>query len=301
MLTNRLVAIQSRRVYLVTNQLDTNTQENSMSRIALVTGASSGIGEATAKALAADGFTVYAGARRVERMQALAEHGIVPIALDVTEEESMTSVVKQIRTEAGPIDVLVNNAGYGSYGSVEDVSMDEARRQIEVNLFGLARLTQLVLPDMRTAGDGYIVNISSVGGTFGEPLGAWYHASKYAVEGFTDSLALEVAPFGVKAVTVQPGAIITEWAGIAEQQVTEMSGTGAYAEQVASRVKKISVERYQRIGSKPAVVADRIVKIVHTSRPRLRYAVGGGAPVLVRARKVLPERAFYGMVKRVTG
>lgn len=270
-----------------------------MTRIALVTGASSGIGEATAQALAADGFTVYAGARRVDRMQPLTEHGIVPISLDVTEEASMMSVIEQIRAEAAPIDVLVNNAGYGSYGSVEDVSMDEARRQIEVNLFGLARMTQLVLPDMRAAGDGYIVNISSVGGTFGEPLGAWYHASKYAVEGFTDSLALEVAPFGVKAVTVQPGAIVTEWAGIAEQQATETSGNGAYAGQVASRVKKVSAERLERFGSKPEVVADRIVKIVHTARPKLRYPAGGGAPVLVRARKVLPERVFYGVVKRV--
>jgi NAD(P)-dependent dehydrogenase (short-subunit alcohol dehydrogenase family) len=270
-----------------------------MSRIALVTGASSGIGEATARALARDGFTVYAGARRLERMQHLTSHGIVPIALDVTDEASMTSVIEQIRSEAGPVQVLVNNAGYGSYGSVEDVSMDEARRQIEVNLFGLARLTQLVLPDMRAAGDGYVINISSVGGTFGEPLGAWYHASKYAVEGFTDSLALEVAPFGIKAVTVQPGAIATEWGAIAEQQATEMSGTSAYADQLASRVKKVGAERQARFGAKPEVVADRIVKIVHTARPRLRYAVGGGAPALVRARKVLPERAFYGVVKRM--
>lgn len=266
-----------------------------------MTGASSGIGEATALALAADGFTVYAGARRVERMQPLTEHGIVPIALDVTDDASMTSVVAQIRAEAGPVQVLVNNAGYGSYGSVEDVSMAEARRQIEVNVFGLARMTQLVLPDMRGAGDGYIVNISSIGGTFGEPLGAWYHASKYAVEGFTDSLALEVAPFGIKAVTVQPGAIITEWAGIAEQHATEMSGSGAYAAQVESRVKNVSAERLERFGSKPSVVADRIVKIVNTARPKYRYAVGGGAPALTRVRKVVPERVFYGVVKRLMG
>ena len=179
--------------------------------------------------------------------------------------------------------------------------MDEARRQIEVNVFGLARMTQLVLPDMRAAGAGYIVNISSIGGTFGEPLGAWYHASKYAVEGFTDSLAMEVAPFGIHAVTVQPGAIVTEWAGIAEQQATEMSGSGAYAEQVASRVRKVSADRLEKFGSSPSVVADRIVKIVNMKRPRLRYPVGGGAPVMMAARKVMPERLFYGVVKRVMG
>ncbi|PUA82606.1 oxidoreductase [Nocardioides currus] len=272
-----------------------------MSRIALVTGASSGIGEATAKALAADGFTVYAGARRVDRMQPLADLGIRPVALDVTDEASMTSVVEQIMSEAGPIDVLVNNAGYGSYGALEDVPMSEARRQIEVNLFGLARMTQLVLPGMRAAGTGYVVNISSIGGTFGEALGSWYHASKYAVEGLTDSLALEVAPFGIRAVTVQPGAISTEWAGIAEQQATEMSSASAYAGQVENRLKKISAERLDRLGSPPSVVADRIVKIVNTKRPRLRYAVGGGAPALVAARRVVPERVFYGVVKRVMG
>ena len=250
-----------------------------MTRIALVTGASSGIGEATAKALAADGFTVYAGARRVDRMQPLTEHGIVPIALDVTEEASMTSVVDQIRTEAGPIDVLVNNAGYGSYGSVEDVSMDEARRQIEVNLFGLARLTQLVLPDMRAAGDGYIVNISSVGGTFGEPLGAWYHASKYAVEGFTDSLALEVAPVRHQGRDRPAGRdrdrVGRHRRAAGHRDVRHRVRTPNRSP-AASRVSAPSGSSGS--APSPSVVADRIVKIVHTSRPRLRYAVGGGAP-----------------------
>ena len=151
---------------------------------AFVTGASSGIGEATAKHLASLGLTVYAGARRVERMEAeLAPLGIRPIALDVTDDASMTAAVDRILAETGRIDALVNVAGYGSYGAVENVPLDEARHQFEVNLFGAARLIQLVLPSMRARGRGRIINISSIAGKIYEPMGAWYHATKYAVEG----------------------------------------------------------------------------------------------------------------------
>src|SRR5829696_5569054 len=149
-------------------------------KVALVTGASSGIGAATARRLDEGGYLVHAGARRIARM------------LDVADDSSMTGVVGKILADRGRIDVLVNNAGYGSYGSVEDVPLAEGRYQLEVNLFGLARLTQLVTPQMRAAGAGKIVNVSSIGGHLGEPLGAWYHASKFAVEGFSDSLRLEL-------------------------------------------------------------------------------------------------------------
>jgi NAD(P)-dependent dehydrogenase (short-subunit alcohol dehydrogenase family) len=156
--------------------------------VALVTGASSGIGKATALRLAALGFTVYAAARRVERMSDMADHGIHVESLDVTDDGSMVKVVDKIVSEHGRIDILVNNAGYGSYGAVEDVPIAEARRQFDVNVFGLARLTQLVLPHMRAQRDGYIVNISSMGGKIWEPLGGWYHAAKFAVEGLSDCL-----------------------------------------------------------------------------------------------------------------
>src|SRR5215213_429188 len=177
-------------------------------KVALVTGASSGIGAATARQ---GGYLVHAGARRVERMQELAEDGMSVVALDVADDSSMTGVVGKILADHGRIDVLVNNAGYGSYGSVEDVPLAEGRYQLEVNLFGLARLTQLVTPHMRAAGAGKIVNVSSIGGHLGEPLGAWYHASKFAVEGFSDSLRLELHEFGIDVIVIEPGAIRTEW------------------------------------------------------------------------------------------
>jgi len=147
-------------------------------KTALITGASSGIGEATALQLAELGYTVYAGARRVERMSDLADRGIRTRAVDITDDATVVALVETIIAETGRLDVLVNNAGYGSYGALEDVPIEEARRQFEVNLFGLARLTQLVLPQMRAQRDGYIVNVSSMGGKIWEPLGSWYHASK---------------------------------------------------------------------------------------------------------------------------
>ena len=184
-------------------------------RVALVTGGSSGIGEATARRLKAAGFEVYAVARRVEMMQPLTEAGVHVFGMDLTDDASMVAGIDRIIAEQGRLDVLVNNAGYGSYGAVEDVPIDEARRQFEVNVFGLARLTQLALPHMRRDGSdplerrARIVNISSIGGKFYEPLGAWYHATKFAVEGFSDSLRMELAPHGVRVNSLHPGRIST--------------------------------------------------------------------------------------------
>ncbi|HET6758393.1 MAG TPA: oxidoreductase, partial [Propionibacteriaceae bacterium] len=197
----------------------------------LITGASSGIGEATALHLAELGYTVYAGARRLERMSDLVDRGIRTKTVDVTDDASMTALVEAIIAETGRIDVLVNNAGYGLYGALEDVPIEEARRQFDVNLFGLARLTQLVLPQMRQQHDGYIVNVSSMGGKIWEPLGSWYHASKFAVEGLSDSLRVEVAEFGIKVVIIQPGTIRSEWSGIAADQLEASSASTPYARQ----------------------------------------------------------------------
>jgi NADP-dependent 3-hydroxy acid dehydrogenase YdfG len=158
----------------------TNTKPPISERVAIVTGASSGIGQATALRLRELGFTVYGLARRIDRMHALTERGVRVLPMDVTDEESMTSGIKQILADTGRIDVLVNNAGYGSYGAVEDVALDEARRQFDVNVFGAARLTQLVLPSMRDQRNGTIVNITSMGGKIHTPLGAWYHGTKFA-------------------------------------------------------------------------------------------------------------------------
>jgi len=173
-------------------------------RIALVTGASTGIGFETAIALKDSGFIVYAGARRVERMEPLKLRGISVLSLDVTSEQSMATAVASVVKAHGRVDVLVNNAGYGSYGSLEEVPLDEGRRQFEVNVMGLAQMTQLVIPGMRRAGSGRIINVTSIGGKIYEPLGAWYHGTKFAVEGMSDSLRLELRPHGVDVVIIEP-------------------------------------------------------------------------------------------------
>jgi NAD(P)-dependent dehydrogenase (short-subunit alcohol dehydrogenase family) len=267
--------------------------------VALVTGASSGIGEQTALDLAAAGFAVYGVARRVDRMASLAERGVTTFAMDVTDDASMVSGVDRILGESGRLDVMVNNAGYGSYGAVEDVPIDEARRQFEVNLFGLARLVQLVLPGMRERRSGRIVNVSSIGGKFYEPLGAWYHATKFAVEGFSDSLRLEVAQFGIKVVIIEPGPIVTEWNEISRESLTETSRGGAY-ENLAASVRRV-LERADGppMGSSPDVVARKIVHAATVGRPRARYPVGRGAGSIVRMRRALPDSAMDLVIRRM--
>src|SRR6188472_3857082 len=245
------------------------------SKTALITGASSGIGEATALQLAELGYTVYAGARRVERMSDLADCGIRTRAVDVTDDVTMVALVEAIIAETGRIDVLVNNAGYGLYGALEDVPIEEARRQFEVNLFGLARLTQLVLPQMRAQRDGYILNVSSMGGKIWEPLGSWYHASKFAVEGLSDSLRVEVAEFGIKVVIIQPGSIRSEWSGIAADQLEATSATTPYAPQAKIMGAVLRGVDQMRLASGPDVVASTIAKAVQSPKPRTRCVVGG--------------------------
>ncbi|HEY7813592.1 MAG TPA: oxidoreductase [Nakamurella sp.] len=273
--------------------------------VALVTGASSGIGEATARRLHELGYRVYAAARRLDRMSALADLGMVTVSADLTDDGSMVALVDRIVGDTGRIDVLVNNAGYGSYGSLEEVPPAEARRQVEVNVLALARLTQLVLPHMRERRSGTIVNVSSMGGKFGEPLGAWYHATKFAVEGLSDSIRIELAPLGIDVVVIEPGAIRTEWGGIAAASVLERSGDGPYAEQARRTAKVLAAGEHQ--GSSPDVVAHAIGKAVTAKRPRTRYAVGSGAKPMLLAAWLLPDRildrmitGFYRIAARVT-
>ena len=271
-----------------------------MNRVALVTGASSGIGAATARRLARAGFTVYGAARRLDRLAELAADGVRAVELDVTSDDSMTAAVDHVLSEAGRIDVLVNNAGYGSYGAIEDVPMAEARRQIEVNLFGLARMIQLVVPGMRGRGGGTIVNITSIGGKITTPLGGWYHASKFAVEGLSDALRTELAPFGIDVVVIEPGGIATEWGDIAMESAKAASGDGAYAERVAAASAAMEGPIAQR-GSDPDVVARTIERSVTAGRPRTRYAVGFMAKPSLIARRVLPDRAMDWIQTRMLG
>lgn len=267
--------------------------------VALVTGASSGIGAATARTLQSLGHVVHGAARRTDRLADLETEGIHPLALDVTDEASLQAGVAAVLEHSGRIDVLVNNAGYGSYGAIEDVDPAEAQRQFDVNVFGAMRLTQLVLPDMRARRSGTVVNISSMGGRFHTPLGGWYHATKFALEALSDALRVEVAPFGIDVVVIEPGGIATEWADIAADHLEETSGSGPYADQAAavSQTLRRSTDR----DSSPQVVADAIARAVSAQRPRTRYAVGFGAKPLIAARRVLPDRAFDALVSRAMG
>ncbi|MFD4506570.1 oxidoreductase, partial [Streptomyces sp. NPDC058457] len=194
-----------------------------MTKTALVTGASSGIGEATALKLQSLGYTVYAAARRTDRLQKLADRGIRPLAMDVTSDDSMQAGVARIVAETGRIDVLVNNAGYGSYGAIEDVPLSEGRYQFEVNVFGAMRLAQLALPHMRARKSGTIINVTSMGGKIHTPLGGWYHGTKFALEALSDCLRLETKPFGIDVVIIEPGGIATEWGTIAADGLRKAS------------------------------------------------------------------------------
>jgi NAD(P)-dependent dehydrogenase (short-subunit alcohol dehydrogenase family) len=266
-------------------------------KVALVTGASSGIGEAAATRLIDAGYTVYAGARRLDRMAALAARGAILLPLDLTDDASIVAAVERIRAERGRIDVLLNNAGYGSYGAVEDVPIAEGRRQFEVNLFGLARLIQLVTPMMRARRAGTILNVSSMGGKIWEPLGAWYHATKFALEGFSDCLRMELAPFGIDVVVIEPGAINTEWGKIALDTLARASDGTAYAAQAEE--KRALFLSSVTTGSDPDVVAQAVMAAVTARRPKTRYAVGAFAKPMIFAVTYLPNRAFDWIMNRL--
>lgn len=205
----------------------------------------------------------------------------------------------QITDEVGTIDALVNNAGYGAYGALEDVPLAQARRQVEVNLFGLARLTQLALPAMRTKGSGRIINITSIGGKIHEPMGSWYHATKFAVEGLSDCLRMELAPFGISVIVIEPGAIRTEWSKLAQQSLLETSGMSAYGEQARQVAALLSLADGGS-GSPPEVVARAVVSALRARRPRTRYVVGSGAkPLLVALRWLLSDRLFDSLMQQI--
>jgi NAD(P)-dependent dehydrogenase (short-subunit alcohol dehydrogenase family) len=270
-------------------------------KTALVTGASSGIGEATVRKLQGLGYTVYGAARRTDRLQEMAAEGIRPLAMDVTNEASMSTGVEQIIADTERIDVLVNNAGYGSYGALEDVPIDEGRRQFEVNVIGAIRLAQLVLPHMRTQGSGTIVNVTSMGGKIYTPLGGWYHGTKFALEALSDCLRLEVKPFGIDVVVIEPGSIATEWGGIAADNLEATSGCGPYAAQAEAVARTLRAESAGNRNSPPSVVADAIGKAVTAAKPKTRYAMGFGAKPLITARGVLGDRQFDAVISRALG
>ena len=267
--------------------------------IILVTGASSGIGYESAILLAQKGHKVYGAARRMDRMDPLKQYGIVPVSLDVTSEESMQACVSRILSEEGRLDVLVNNAGYGYFGAIENVSMDEARRQLEVNVFGLARLTQLVLPSMRKQGFGRIVNVGSVAGRTVLPFGGWYHVSKYSVEALSDSLRMELKPFGIDVALVEPGGIGTDWGIIAADNLEKSSTGTPYSVPAAREARLMRLAYGGRYLARPACVSRAIGKAATARHPRHRYHPGTGARLLLGLHAILPAHWWDALMRLV--
>ena len=266
----------------------------------LITGASSGIGFDAAKALAQKGYKVYAAARRTTLMEPLRAYGVTPLPLDLTDPVSARKCVDSVLEAEGRIDVLVNNAGYGYLGAIENVTLDEARKQMEVNLFGLAGLCRIVIPGMRERGDGRIVNVSSVAGLLPFYFGGWYNVSKYSVEALSDALRMELKPFGVKVVIIEPGPIRTDWGIIAANNLEASSIGSAYeidGTRTADTFRKAFSAKHLFPG--PGSVTKAIVKAVIRRRPRLRYKVGPVAVLLLVMYRMLPKR-WWDSLSRIT-
>jgi NADP-dependent 3-hydroxy acid dehydrogenase YdfG len=267
-------------------------------KVILITGASSGIGKSTAKLLSSEGHVVYGSARRTDRMADLKDAGVTVIKMDVTDDASMVGGVNQMINEHGRIDVLINNAGYGSFGSLEDVPLSEARRQFEVNVFGLGRMTQIVLPHMRKQKSGTIINVSSTGGIITTPFGGWYQSSKFAVEGLSDTLRKDVKRFGIELVVIEPGAIDSEWASIAIDHLLKISSE-PYLD-AAKKVSKAFEDTY-RNASEPIVIAKVISKAIKAKKPKTRYVAGKQGKMILMMHTLLSDRKFDNFIVKAAG
>lgn len=243
-------------------------------KVVIITGASSGIGYESATLLAQSGYKVYGGARRVDRMEDLKQYGVVPLSLDVTDQASAEAAVKTVMDAEGRIDVLFNNAGYGSYGAIETVPLEEAQKQIDVNVMGVARMSQLVAPIMRAQKSGRIIITSSVGGRVTSYLGGWYHVSKWAVESLGNSLRQDLKPFGIYVSILEPSGVKTEWGAIAADHLEE-AGKGTAYEAISKQVADYYRQMYN---GEPGMMmntqenlAKLVKKIVEADKPKSRY------------------------------
>jgi NAD(P)-dependent dehydrogenase (short-subunit alcohol dehydrogenase family) len=268
--------------------------------VVLITGCSSGIGKAAAIAAAARGHRVYATARDPGSLRELAGGGrIRTLALDVTDTDSIRSAVASVLGEAGRLDVLVNNAGYGQYGAVEEVTAEEWRREFDVNLFGAVEVTRAVLPAMRQARSGRIVNVSSVAGKIAIPFAGPYCASKHALEAVSDSLRVEVAPFGIRVVIIEPGPIATRFGERARASVTRIfESPGPYSAFYKNAERAMDTD-FQAGKLPPEAVARVIVEAIESGRPKTRYRVTRMASVLILLRRFLPDRFFDRRMKKL--
>ncbi len=272
-----------------------------VSKAVLITGCSSGIGWATAERLVDVGWKVYATARNVEKITPLEQRGCELLPLDVTDEDSMRSAVDEVERREGAVGVLVNNAGYSQSGAVEAVPMEKVRRQFETNVFGLARMCQLVLPGMRRQRYGRIVNTSSMGGRLTFPGGGYYHATKHAVEALSDALRFEVEGFGVKVSIIEPGLIRTGFADTAVGSMDGSDGENPYAG-FDEGVARTTAENYERgpisrLGGGPEAIAEAIEQAISARSPKSRYAVTPSAHLFLWLRRLLPDRTWDAVLR----
>jgi len=265
--------------------------------VAIVTGASAGIGTAVARKLAEDGFQVVLAARRADRLQRLEQEitarggKALAIQTDITRAEECQRLVQQTMMAFGRIDVLVNNAGFGYRSPLEYIPLESIRQNFETNLFGAIALTQLVIPIMRTQRKGYIVNVSSVAGRIARPLSSVYDATKHAIEAISDSLRAELAPFGIRVIVIEPGFIETEFLEVARTESAPfLNKDGFYSELMKTASRKD--ERFRRLAKHPELIAALVSSVVRNPNPRHRYAAPGFARLALLLKRMLPERLF---------
>ena len=273
-----------------------------MKKVILITGASSGIGKDTAISLIKHGHVVYGAARRLEMMQDIIQAGGHAIKMDILKDRNIDDVVNQIINEQNRIDVLINNAGYGLWGAVETISIDEAKRQFDVNIFGLAYLTKKIIPLMRNQKSGKIINMSSMGGKVYTPFGAWYHATKYALEGWSDCLRIELKSFGIDVILIEPGVIKTEFQDVMMDSTVERS-IGTPYEKKLKALEKATQEMYARgIGSPPSTITKLIIKAINSHNPKRRYVGGLFAKPMLFIKKwfgdKMYEKAIMSQIKK---
>ncbi|MBQ9417715.1 MAG: SDR family NAD(P)-dependent oxidoreductase [Bacteroidales bacterium] len=272
---------------------------NHRPKVVLITGGSSGIGYEASQLLAQQGHRVYAAARRTELMEPLKAAGVVPLPLDVTNEQSRQQCVAAVVEAEGRIDVLVNNAGYGFFGAIECVPLGEARRQMEVNVFGLAEMCRLVLPTMRRQHSGRIINIASIAGRAVFPMGGWYNVSKYSVEALSDALRMELRPLGIEVAIIEPGCISTDWGRIAADHLEQSSRGTAYE---SFGLGEAALLRWAYTGqrmSPPSAIARTIARAATARRPRTRYRLGRFSTLTTLGHALLPTRCWDALLMKL--
>ncbi|HJZ68226.1 MAG TPA: SDR family NAD(P)-dependent oxidoreductase [Blastocatellia bacterium] len=275
-------------------------------QVVIVTGASAGIGEATARTLAGEGATIVMFARRSDRLEALKQEiqssggSALAVVGDVTKEEDRERLVRETLDSFRRIDALVNNAGYGQRGPIELVPIDAIRQNFETNLFSLIALTQLVIPQMRKQRSGRIINVSSVAGRIARPLSSAYDATKHALEAISDGMRGELSPFGIKVVVIQPGFIVTEFLDVANENVRDITEhAGPYAPFFDGLAE--GFKRVRKMAGRPEDIAEVIVKALCSNNPRARYAAPGHARLALTLKRWLPASLFDYILSRQSG